>query len=582
MAFVGVKRIYTYLLLIIIIVLSVRCTKDTDVYLDIPANADKELFFNESGADMNFYTLYKNEVDEEKKMQYAEIFIDNIREDFSHPVIAGICDTLAQYYEKKARFSDAIELASRSLQIYSIMKDEGRQAECRYLLARLYYKKAEYHNVLLMTTEALKQFKTMGNELRVLDCYNLLGIVFQICNDFETSKKFFAQYVEGVRKHRDTSRFVYALNNAAVLENTLRDSVKTRELIEESLKIAENMKDTSVMSQVRLNSAGICMNIGLYADAQLHLDKVSAMLDPDNIEQMGIYYQYRGLLMYYGNDIEAAISFIKTSILHYSKGEFEHKIRDCYMWLQMLYELENDTENAYICLKKYHEISSLINQDRVYLDLFKAQNQVILSWEREKHSRQKGYNVMILCLIIIVTIMTVAVTMLNYRKKKNQILIQEAKLEADRELFKIRDMQKFQMDKLMEDLTCRLNILSSQTKDAVVKAGIGSILSDLRISCDEKKWKELSHYIPDSESEFICRLVRDFPDLSTNERRLCVLLNKNLSTKEIAEITRQSPKSINVARTRLRNKLGLTGSDMLIQDLLSNYSDANSESGKIR
>ena len=44
-----------------------------------------------------------------------------------------------------------------------------------------------------------------------------------------------------------------------------------------------------------------------------------------------------------------------------------------------------------------------------------------------------------------------------------------------------------------------------------------------------------------------------------------------MTTKDIAKITMQSPHSINIARYRLRAKLGLTGSDKTIQEFLSEF-----------
>jgi DNA-binding CsgD family transcriptional regulator len=56
-------------------------------------------------------------------------------------------------------------------------------------------------------------------------------------------------------------------------------------------------------------------------------------------------------------------------------------------------------------------------------------------------------------------------------------------------------------------------------------------------------------------------LNEKFPDLSPSERRLCAFLKLDMTTKEISAITHQNAKSIDVARTRLRKKLNLTGTD---------------------
>lgn len=562
--------LYTAFALGIIIALSAQScsgsSSETDRFSDAEA-----LLADEKGADLNFYNLFKNEKDMEQKIQYAEIFISKIDENSSNPVVAQICDTLAYYYEKeKYLFSKSIEYTQKALSIYSRNGMKAEEAECEYRLAKSHYSRREYDKALLCTDKALKLFRELDNEPRILDCYNLLGMVYQLCKDFDLAKTFFAKYVDGVRRLNDSSRFIYALNNAAVLENTLGDSVKTRKLIEESLKISAALKDTGTLCRVCLNSAGICLNLGLMSDARKYLDK-SYMLLKGDIEYTASYYLYNGVFYYFSGNYPEAVQNIRKAVSYYSEGEFENKLQECWLRLQILYEIQGNVDSAYTCAKRYNDLNYRIDKDRVFLELFKAQNQIILSKEHEEMTRHQIRNAIIFFSILLVAIVSLLVTVMVYRKKKNQILLQQARYKSEKKLYEIKDMQKYQMDKMVEGITQELESITAMSRETAVKNNLKEIISNLKSSHKDEEWKELSNYIPDAESEFLKRLVKDFPELSINERRLCVLLNKNLSTKEISNITRQSPKSINVARTRLRNKLGLTGSDVSIQDFLSKF-----------
>lgn len=79
-------------------------------------------------------------------------------------------------------------------------------------------------------------------------------------------------------------------------------------------------------------------------------------------------------------------------------------------------------------------------------------------------------------------------------------------------------------------------------------------------------WDEFELRFQGVHNEFYQKLQSINPELSTNERRLCAFLKLNMTTKEIASITHQSPRSIEVARTRLRKKLNLTNSDISLTD----------------
>jgi len=82
-------------------------------------------------------------------------------------------------------------------------------------------------------------------------------------------------------------------------------------------------------------------------------------------------------------------------------------------------------------------------------------------------------------------------------------------------------------------------------------------------------WDEFEIRFQQVHNAFYEKLMEINPELSLNERRLCAFLRLNMTTKEIASITGQSPRSIEVARTRLRKKLNLTNSDISLTDFLS-------------
>lgn len=71
---------------------------------------------------------------------------------------------------------------------------------------------------------------------------------------------------------------------------------------------------------------------------------------------------------------------------------------------------------------------------------------------------------------------------------------------------------------------------------------------------------EMEHFYAQIENihkDFQQKLAAAFPGLSNQERRLCILLRLNLSFKEISALQNISPKSVEIARYRLRKKINL-------------------------
>lgn len=100
---------------------------------------------------------------------------------------------------------------------------------------------------------------------------------------------------------------------------------------------------------------------------------------------------------------------------------------------------------------------------------------------------------------------------------------------------------------------------------------VQSVITDLRSNLDNNVWEEFEIRFKDVHGTFYDELQRDFPDLTIGEKRLCAFLRMDMSTKEISAITGQSISSLEVARTRLRKKLGISNTQIGLSQFLSNY-----------
>ena len=65
------------------------------------------------------------------------------------------------------------------------------------------------------------------------------------------------------------------------------------------------------------------------------------------------------------------------------------------------------------------------------------------------------------------------------------------------------------------------------------------------------------------EEAFMERLLKQYPDLSENDKQMCIYLRMGLSTQEICVLTGNQPRSVNMTRYRLRKALNLAESDNL-------------------
>ena len=69
--------------------------------------------------------------------------------------------------------------------------------------------------------------------------------------------------------------------------------------------------------------------------------------------------------------------------------------------------------------------------------------------------------------------------------------------------------------------------------------------------------------------DFSAKLSENFPDLTQQERRLATLLRLGFSSKYIATLMNITTKSVEIGRYRLRQKLGLSKGDNLVNFIKS-------------
>ncbi len=127
-------------------------------------------------------------------------------------------------------------------------------------------------------------------------------------------------------------------------------------------------------------------------------------------------------------------------------------------------------------------------------------------------------------------------------KQKNIELAKQAKENEDKN--RLLHILKEKMDQI------QYNVPANKAQLAEMKR-----ILDLYLETDNKTFEI---QIDELHQEFFSKLRALFPDLSLYDLRLCAYLKIGLNSKEISDIMKVLPSSINVSRSRLRKKLNLT------------------------
>jgi DNA-binding response OmpR family regulator len=148
----------------------------------------------------------------------------------------------------------------------------------------------------------------------------------------------------------------------------------------------------------------------------------------------------------------------------------------------------------------------------------------------------------------------------NTREALEEELLFKQKVMTENALY-IRQRNELG-NSLIEDL----KLINRQTRNEYSDKILGAI-SKLRTLIKGQEIKEFELRFEEEHNQFRQKIVSIHPNLTPNEIKLCTFLRLNMASKEISEITGQSVRALETARSRMRKKLGLTRSDNLVQYL---------------
>jgi DNA-binding CsgD family transcriptional regulator len=121
------------------------------------------------------------------------------------------------------------------------------------------------------------------------------------------------------------------------------------------------------------------------------------------------------------------------------------------------------------------------------------------------------------------------------------------------------------LGKMRDELNGLLKKINNEQVTQEFKKLLKILVEDNRT---DDTWEHFAHHFDKVHTDFLVVLKNRYPDLTASELRLCAYLRMNLSNKEIAQLINISVRGVEIARYRLRKKLGLAKETNLFEFLL--------------
>lgn len=375
-----------------------------------------------------------------------------------------------------------------------------------------------------------------------IDINNSIGVQYLELNNMDSAEIYFKKSWEKNKKLNDKTVDQILYNNLAITSFEKGEKDKSLDYFMKSAELCRVLKDTAQLANVYLN-------LGEYYSRQ------------ENWQQALDYCEQSLRLSEMKKEpvVEYKTMLLKTSI----------------------YENLGDYEKAYACLKLSDALGDSLKgsekvRDAISLEMkynydkYKKNQELVLQEQRQ----QTFIYLLIAVVIIIGLLLLYFVLRNNYNVAQKKLMEQDLlrlkaeNLELDNErLKKDLEFKEKEVNLHAQYLLKKKEVISDtfQQVENSEKEGkvIEEILSEVKKNIEVTTMNELEILLQSIHESFYENLYKKHPALTANERRLCTFIRLNLSSKDISAILGLQVKSVEMARSRLRSKLGLKREDNL-------------------
>ncbi len=131
-------------------------------------------------------------------------------------------------------------------------------------------------------------------------------------------------------------------------------------------------------------------------------------------------------------------------------------------------------------------------------------------------------------------------------------------------------MHLVQRSELIQQIQMTLDKVIKNTDDLKAAGDLKKVNRLLNENTQlDDTWNQFAHHFDQVHNDFLQKIKEAYPQLTANDQKLCAYLKMNLSTKEMAPLMNISIRGVEVARYRLRKKIGLESSVNLNEFMLN-------------
>lgn len=428
--------------------------------------------------------------------------------------------------------------------------------------------------------------------------YNDLAAVYRYSGfQPDSALVYYKRAIDAFREAAETEEYsvLYAKELAAIYSNMGQMYVEEEAYeqaifyLDRSLTALSQKKGYDrVRAATKISLVDVWSSMGktLGADSLL-----SEVLSATRAEEDWVLYSaalfYKGKLQERVNELDSAYLFYERALAEAQSAEVWTSVDKIALALSDLACRMNRQEDAYEYLQLVQHAKEKMRRGEAALALSKMELEAkYKKWEEEVTSqmdRSRVSYLIVLGLAFLGGLILLSLYIAIVRKQRlaqleyleSELVKRQLETERERLATEVEDtkqklalnlLERMSANEMVNETLQKLMEVYRQVPTVSSRKSLQAISNSLRNIQDHSLWEEFELLYKHSNSDFFEALAG--LGLTSNERRLCVFLRMNMATKEISALTGQSTKAVEVARTRLRRKLGLTNTEVDLSEYL--------------
>ncbi|AXT61385.1 hypothetical protein D1816_13850 [Aquimarina sp. AD10] len=447
----------------------------------------------------------------------------------------------------------ALKYLNTSYKIYEKVNDKRGIANTRLNIGMVYADLREYERALQNYDQAINEFTALGLKSRIATTFTKIGTIL-IKQNKDTKA---LQYLTDALQMHIANEFTYGIaevhNRLGILYLSKNEIEQASYHIQKSIKLGREVSDIDGLTNNFVIHGKILRLSNRLDEAAIELNKGLELAKENNLKKYELFaYEELKELKKQQSKAEEALTFYdKYTTLKDSLFNSDKSKQIAYLEFENELDIKNKEVLALKAKEKTDNFIKLILILGVTSISICGYVIFMISRQRAKKSKQLSTKSQELL---------ESVYALSQKDLENSELKQkELKRQLD---FKNKELTSYALNFIKKNEVVQqlqTTIKSLKKSPAVEKDKLIADLNKIirkNLSID-RDWEDFSRFFEDVHQGFYTKLKLKHKDLSTNDLKICSLIQLNLNIKETASILGISPESVKTARYRLRKKLGL-------------------------